>query len=76
MKIDNEKAMLKLRAVSIKHQNDKLYIIKGDRWFITQGSLPLRHNQSRFLWFWRFKVRVVNRYVKRENGMEKIGGNG
>ncbi|OQY54651.1 MAG: hypothetical protein B6247_10695, partial [Candidatus Parabeggiatoa sp. nov. 2] len=33
------------------------YIIKGDRWFITQGSLPLRHNQSRFLWFWRFKVR-------------------
>jgi len=24
MKIDNEKAMLKLRAVSIKHQNDKI----------------------------------------------------
>ncbi|TGO02476.1 hypothetical protein PN36_24395 [Candidatus Thiomargarita nelsonii] len=31
---------------------------QGDRWFITPGSLLLKHNQSRFLWFWRFKVRV------------------
>ncbi|EDN68637.1 ISSoc2, transposase [Beggiatoa sp. PS] len=29
--------------------------------FITPGSLLLRHNQSYFLWFWRFKVRVTSR---------------
>jgi len=30
---------------------------KGDRWFITLGSLPLKHNQNPIWWFWRFKVR-------------------
>jgi len=44
-----------------------VYYTQGDRWFITPGSLLLKHNQSRFLWFWRFIGTVIGNSKQRWN---------
>jgi len=34
-----------------------------------QGAQPLKHNQSRILWFWRFSVRVASRLNSIQKGL-------